>query len=203
MEVRHRGEHRTFPDAFLPVPASSVNILVVDDHRENREAFQSVIESLGFTAFVAGSGQEALNLVTRYRFALILLDVRMPVMDGLETAECLRRKPFARQTPILFVSAHQETAIDVSRASLPGLVDYLFSPVDGSILAYKIQSYVDIYLKNELLQLRTARLAQANEALHDLLGGKPDTDPQIRESVARLSHAIQGVQELVQDHQGD
>jgi len=186
-------------DSSFKVPAGSVNILVVDDHAANLKAFESVLSNLGFTPFLASSGQEALSLVTRYRFALILLDVRMPGMDGLETAECLRRKPFSRSTPIVFVSAHQDTAIEVSRASLPGPVDYIFSPVDGAVLSYKIQSYVDLYLKNELLHLRAERLGQAGDALDNLLAARPDADPELRECAARLRHAVRDIREIVRD----
>src|SRR6185436_16685278 len=97
----------------------------------------------------------------RYRFAVILLDVRMPIMDGLETASYLRKKPFNRTTPIVFVSAHQSTAEDVSKLSLEGPIGYVHSPVDSELLVWKVKSSVALYLNNEQLRLHASMAWQA------------------------------------------
>src|SRR5579872_4834905 len=94
---------------------SSISVLVVDDNPANREAFESVIRPLGYTLCLADSGKQALDLALRTKFVVILLDVRMPIMNGLETAVELRRMPFNRATPIIFVSAYEETQLEVSR----------------------------------------------------------------------------------------
>ena len=106
---------------------SSINILVVDDNPANLEAFDSVIRPLGYTAFLADSGKRALELSNHYRFSVILLDVRMPIMSGVETAVQLRKKPYGRTTPIIFVSAYDDSHVEVSRSGVDGFVSFVFS----------------------------------------------------------------------------
>jgi CheY-like chemotaxis protein len=121
-------------------------VLIVDDTVANQRAFQSVLETDGYDIVVAGSGQEALKLVLKREFAVILLDVRMPGMDGIETATFLRCGR-ARHTPIIFVSAYENTPVEVERGYLAGAIDYLFSPVDPDVLRRKVSAFVDFYLR--------------------------------------------------------
>src|SRR6185295_16190821 len=149
-----------------PNPPSDLRpgVLIVDDTVANQRAFQSVLETDGYDIAVAGSGQEALKLVLKREFAVILLDVRMPGMDGIETATFLRCGR-GRYTPIIFVSAFENTPFEVERGYLAGAIDYLFSPVDPDMLKRKVSALVDFYLRNLEYKRRNDSLVQANQDL--------------------------------------
>jgi len=102
-------------------------VLIVDDTPANLSAFGAVLADDGLEIVPASSGQEALKAALAKEFAVILLDVRMPGMDGIETATILRSGR-ARFTPIIFVSAHERTPLEVERGYLAGAIDYLYSP---------------------------------------------------------------------------
>ena len=135
-------------------------VLIADDHPGNRIAFRSVLEPLGATLVAVDSGWAALR-ETRFRdFAAILLDVRMPELDGLQTAGLLRRHRPTRHVPILFVSAFEATPSRVSDARLVGAMDFLFSPVDPELLKLKVSAFLELHLE----QKRREAAAQALEA---------------------------------------
>jgi CheY-like chemotaxis protein len=139
-------------------------VLIVDDTPANQRAFASVLEAEGYDLVVASSGQEALRLVLRQEFAVILLDVRMPGMDGIETATFLRCGR-ARHTPILFVSAYENTPVEVERGFLAGAIDYLFSPVDPDMLRRKVSALVHLYQQTAEYKRRSDALAQTVKSL--------------------------------------
>jgi len=196
----------SFPETQGPprvaIPRSSLHVLVVDDNDANRRAFQTLLDGLGYSVFLASSGDEALALATRTRFAVILMDVRMPVMDGLETAVCLRKKPFCRTTPIVFVSAHQHTARAVSLLSLEGPIGYVHSPVDSDLLVWQVKCYVDLYLKNERIRLQSALVWQAEEQFQKNMSPHALSDPALYRSGQRLREALHGLKELLSDRLG-
>ena len=138
--------------------------LIADDTRANLQAFQSVLESEGYDIAMAISGQEALRLVLKREFAVILLDVRMPEMDGIETATFLRCGR-ARFTPILFVSAYENTPVEVERGYLAGAIDHLFSPVDPDMLRGKVAALVDFYLRTVEYKKKADQQVQTIKAL--------------------------------------
>ena len=140
------------------------SVLIVDDTPGNLIAFSSVLEGEGYELAQANSGQEALKLALRKEFATILLDVRMPGMDGIETATFLRAGR-GRYTPIIFISAYQNTPVEVERGYLAGAIDYLFSPVDADLLKRKVGALVDFYLRTQEFKRRNDSLVRANQAL--------------------------------------
>jgi response regulator RpfG family c-di-GMP phosphodiesterase len=140
------------------------SVLLVDDTAANLEAFSCVLGDESYDIVKAGSGQEALKLVLKREFAVILLDVRMPGMDGIETATFLRAGR-GRFTPLIFVSAYENTPYEVERGYLAGAIDYLFSPVDPDLLKRKVAALVDFYLRNHEFKKRNDSLVQANQAL--------------------------------------
>jgi len=148
--------------ASNPQPLPS--ILIVDDTPANLDAFSCVLEGEGYDLFKATSGQEALKIALRKEFSVILLDVRMPGMDGIETATFLRAGR-GRFTPIIFVSAFENTPFEVERGYLAGAIDYLFKPVDPDLLKRKVSALVDFYLRNLEFKRRNESLVQANQAL--------------------------------------
>jgi len=153
-----------------------VNILVVDDRDENLLALEAVLSDPGYRIVRARSGREALKEVLEQDFALILLDVVMPGVDGYETAVLIRERPRSRQTPIIFLTANDWGVQHVFRGYTVGAVDYLVKPVAPDVLRSKVAVFVELFNKQEALRVaqeelesriaeRTRELASANVAL--------------------------------------
>src|SRR6185295_11512133 len=113
---------------MTPQPAKP-RVLVVDDRPANRLAFKTLLDPQ-YTVVLAENGHEALKRALEQEFAVILLDVRMPGMDGFETAELLRKRESMRYTPIVFMSAYDKNDLQAKKGYIAGATDYLFSPVD-------------------------------------------------------------------------
>jgi PAS domain S-box-containing protein len=144
---------------------SNVNILMVDDHPENLLALEAVLAGLGANLVKAHSGQEALRCLLHQDFAVILLDVQMPEMDGFETAALIRSRARSRETPIIFLTAFSTSEQLMFRGYSLGAVDYLHKPIDAVILTSKVTVFVDLYKKTEALQRQTAQLESINTQL--------------------------------------
>jgi signal transduction histidine kinase len=132
-------------------------ILVVDDLPEKRLAYGAILEGLDAEVVMAGSGEEALKRVLEGEFAVILLDVNMPGMDGLETAELLRQHRNARHTPIILVTAYADD-VQSARGYELGVVDYIQVPVFAPVMRAKVGMFLDLFLTR-------AALARANQEL--------------------------------------
>src|SRR3954470_11194233 len=133
-------------DAFGAVRA---RILIVDDDERNAFAAVQALEELGYELVVARSGEEALKRLLSEEFALILLDLHMPGMDGYETAALIRSRKRTSRTPIVFLTAIFRDEAHVFKAYSAGAVDMVFKPVDPFILRSKVAVLVDIYLRTE------------------------------------------------------
>lgn len=132
-----------------PMPQRA-KILIVDDTDSNRMAFQSILEGPTHEIIQARDGLEALEFIIDNDFACILLDIRMPRMGGLETAQNIRARKRSRYTPIIFLSAYESTPIEVSKGFvIGGVIDYLFSPVDPDMLRNKVSFLTEFYLRNQ------------------------------------------------------
>src|SRR5262245_7855634 len=123
--------------------ADKVNILVVDDLPEKLLVLESCLAELGVNLVTARSGEEALRRVLEHEFAVILLDVNMPGMDGFETAGFIRRRKKSAHTPIIFVTAFADEMHLAQGYSL-GAVDYIFSPVFPEALRTKVKVFVEL-----------------------------------------------------------
>src|SRR6187431_2156713 len=160
----------------VTVRRKPVNILVVDDRDENLLAVEAVLDDPGYRLVRARSGREALKEVLDQDFALILLDVVMPGVDGYETATLIRERPRSRQTPIIFLTANDWGSQHVFRGYTVGAVDYLVKPVPADILRSKVAVFVELFNRQEALRIaqeeleervadRTRELADTNVAL--------------------------------------
>lgn len=127
-------------------------ILVVDDRPENLFAMEKVLKHLDAEVLTAHSGQEALALILRHEFALILLDVQMPVMDGFETATLIRDHDKTKQIPIIFVTAISKERQHVFKGYEAGAVDYLFKPIEPEILISKAKVFCELQRQKEIIQ---------------------------------------------------
>jgi signal transduction histidine kinase/DNA-binding response OmpR family regulator len=139
------------------------NILIVDDLHEKHVVFRSILEELGQNIVSAHSGREALAKVLDNEFAVILLDINMPDMDGLETAGLIRQHKRSAQTPIVFITAYVDE-FQARRGYELGAVDYIPSPVVAEVLRSKVRVFVELHRMHKQLQLRAAeREALARE----------------------------------------
>jgi CheY-like chemotaxis protein len=121
-----------------------VSILLVDDLPEKILVLETILAELGENLVVARSGAEALQHVLRQDFAVILMDVQMPLMDGLETAALIRQRKKSARTPIIFVTAFADDLRTTQGYSL-GAVDYILSPIVPDILRTKVKVFVDLH----------------------------------------------------------
>ncbi|HEY0012749.1 MAG TPA: response regulator [Allosphingosinicella sp.] len=143
-------------------PLDRPRVLVVDDDERNLLAIQNVLEDLG-DIVVARSGEEALRYLLKGEFAVILLDVYMPGIDGYETAQMIRSREQTKRIPIVFLSAVNKEAEHLMRGYSMGAVDYVFKPVDPIVLRSKVAVFVDLFAMTKEIQ----RKAKAEQALLD------------------------------------
>ena len=144
---------------------TGINVLLVDDRPENLLALSAILEGPDLNLVEALSGEEALGLLLGHDFALVLLDVQMPGMDGFETARLMRGSERTRHIPIIFVTAISKEQKYVFEGYESGAVDYLFKPLEPDIVRSKVRVFVDLYRQRYMLLERTRELQQANEAL--------------------------------------
>ena len=150
----------------MPAPAPRAersNILIVDDRRDKRVVFRTILEELDQNIVTASSGEEALRWLLDNDCAVILLDVNMPGMDGLETAELIRSRRKSSHTPIIFITAFADE-MHTARGYSLGAVDYILSPVVPNVLRSKVKALVQLHQLNAELKRRAdERVALARE----------------------------------------
>jgi PAS domain S-box-containing protein len=155
------------PDAEAASALTAVEalpILLVDDIPENRRTLGAVLAPLGVPLRSAASGEEALRMVLEQDFALILLDVRMPGLDGLETARIIKQRERTRETPIVFMTAARDEIQDILRGYGVGAVDYVLKPFDAELLRSKVAVFAELEASRRALKRSEALLRGAFEA---------------------------------------
>ncbi|MFE3449804.1 two-component system response regulator [Nonomuraea sp. NPDC059194] len=145
--------------------ADRAKILLVDDREENLIALEAILSSLDLTPVRAKSGEEALKALLGTEFALILLDVRMPGMDGFETAAHIKRRERTRNIPIIFLTVVDSAPDYAFRGYAAGAVDYLTKPFDPWVLRAKVSVFVELYNMNK-------RLTEQASLLRERLAGE-------------------------------
>ena len=144
---------------------SVASILLVDDNPANLVALEAVLEPLGQRLVRARSGAEALEEAAREDFAVILLDVQMPGMDGYQTARLLKSRERSRHVPLLLLTAIDRDERQVLQGYELGAVDYLLKPLDSDVLRAKVAVFVDLALRQQLLRWGEARLREQERSL--------------------------------------
>lgn len=142
-------------------PTPEVNVLLVDDLQENLVALEALIRQPGRRIFTARSGEEALSLMLEHAFALAILDVQMPAMNGFELAELMRGTERTRGIPIVFVSAAGRELNYAFRGYESGAVDFLHKPLDPHAVRSKVNVFVDLFRQRAELQAAQAQLERA------------------------------------------
>ncbi|HEY9374352.1 response regulator [Streptomyces sp.] len=165
-------------------------ILLVDDRPENLLALEAILSALDQTLVRASSGEEALKALLTDDFAVILLDVQMPGMDGFETAAHIKRRERTRDIPIIFLTAINHGPHHTFRGYAAGAVDYISKPFDPWVLRAKVSVFVELYMKNCQLREQAALLRLQLEG-----GGPGGHASQSAGLLAELSARLAAVEE--------
>lgn len=166
------------------------NILIVDDREENLLTLESILESEELNIIKAHSGNEALGLMLEYNFAMVLLDVQMPEMDGFECAELMRSNERTKHIPIIFVTAISKQRQHVFKGYESGAVDYLYKPLDLEILQAKIKAYIEFFKQKHELELTTKKLEKSVQELDHAKKIAEEATVAKSSFLANMSHEI-------------
>jgi cyclic di-GMP phosphodiesterase len=181
-------------DVLLPSPPTRAAVLVVDDNAAKRLAVRAMLAALDCEVVEAESGRAALGAVKRKSFAVILMDVVMPILDGYETARLIRQGTMSHSTPIIFLTAFGRDDSEKAAAYANGAVDFIFTPVLGEVLRAKVSAFVQLFTQSEELQRSLASITALNiEMLARLAGAaefRDDDTGQHTRRVGDLSVAI-------------
>jgi len=184
------------PPSREMTPAASVaSILIVDDDPGSLKALQELLQGPGQNLVLANSGEAALRRVLKEDFAVILLDARMPGIDGFETARLIRDRQRSRHTPIIFITGAYEDVGSVFRGYEVGAVDYIVKPLDPRVLKSKVSIFVELHAKNAALhreiaehKLTEQRLRESEENLRALAARLQSVREEEQIRIAREVH---------------
>jgi PAS domain S-box-containing protein len=161
-------------------PEPHVGILVVDDRREDLMALEGLLESREYNVVTALTAHEALRQILARDFAVILLDVMMPEMDGFELASLIKQRERSRHTPIIFLTAAGADVGSIYRAYSVGAVDYLVKPIDRDIVKAKVATFVEIFRKDARIRRQAEALREADRRERDLALAELELKSQLR-----------------------
>lgn len=167
-----------------------VNVLLVDDLPENLMALEAILDDFAYHLVRATSGEEALRWLLKEDFALILLDVQMPGLNGFETATIIKSREKSRSIPIIFLTALSKEDCFVFNGYSVGAVDYLFKPFDPDILRAKVRVFADLFRKDRALVAHAEELAQRTHELERANEELRSADRYKDEFLSVLSHEL-------------
>jgi two-component sensor histidine kinase/DNA-binding response OmpR family regulator len=190
-----------------------VSVLLVDDSPEKLLSLESILSRDTFKIEKANSGMDALRLLLRDDFALILLDVNMPLMDGYETATLIRSRRKSEYTPIIFITAFSMDEKEMARGYALGAVDYIFAPIVPAILSAKVRFFVELHRMNrrvnsqadalriqaENLIAANAKLERTTRELRQEVEMRKRTEAELTESRIRLNHSNEMLEAKVKE----
>lgn len=171
--------------------SDTIPVLLVDNRQENLMALSALLEDMGLELFSALSGNEALRLVLKHDFAIVLMDVRMPDMDGFETAELLRANPRTSRLPIIFVTAVMKDTEHQFKGYEVGAFDYLLKPIEPAILRSKVKVFCDLFQQRLMLerheQQLEAMISERTAELHATLDRLRESERRFRDLLASVT----------------
>ncbi|HEX8338400.1 MAG TPA: response regulator [Pyrinomonadaceae bacterium] len=168
-----------------------VNILMVDDRPQNLLALEAVLGDMGQNLVRANSGREALKHLLDREFALILLDVQMPGLDGYETAALAREREQSRHTPIIFLTAINQSDAQVFKGYSSGAVDYMFKPFVPEVLRAKVSVFVDLYRSTQEVRRQAELLRRANDELENEIAERRKAEEALRKVHEELEARVE------------
>jgi signal transduction histidine kinase len=192
------------PESALPQAA----VLAVDDHPANLLALEAIFETVDVQLITATSGREALQLAEQRAFAVILLDVVMPEMDGFEALQKLRALPLARQTPVILLTAYEFDPRNIESLQGTALVDYIVKPIASALLRAKVRALVSLYRRGEALAAKDRDIAMLAHDLQTPLASiaagtallqRTGLDDRSRAIASRVTHTVKRMSDMVSD----
>ncbi|HSK21252.1 MAG TPA: ATP-binding protein [Longimicrobiales bacterium] len=172
--------------------AARASILMVDDRPENLVALEAILEPLGHRLVRAHSGEEALRHVLREDFAVVLMDVQMPGMNGFETVQIIKSRERSKHLPIIFLTAISKDEQYVFEGYSAGAVDYMSKPFNPAILRSKVAVFVDLFLKNEQIREQSDQLRESERRTLEL-----QHQARMQESEARFAEIVDSAMEAI------
>jgi two-component system, sensor histidine kinase and response regulator len=177
-------------------PTEPVKILLVDDQQDNLLSAEAVLEGLGQEIVKAESGREALRQLLDHDFAVILLDIMMPEMDGFETAALIRQRERSRHTPIIFLTALGQSDAHARQGYDLGAVDYMLKPFVPEILRSKVSVFVELNRKSALLAHQSKLLERQNAELQDAIQRSWKAEEEIKALNQHLERQVEELNEV-------
>ncbi|MDB5200623.1 MAG: response regulator [Ferruginibacter sp.] len=167
-------------------------ILLVDDREDNLLSIASILEPDGYVFVKANSGRQALKILLReFDFALILMDVKMPNLNGFETATLIYEREKLRHIPIIFITANNYGDENIFQGYKAGAVDYIYKPINADLLRAKVSVFIDLYKKNHRLLAQEQKLRAANEQLEKEIEERKKSEAQVNELNVQLMDNIE------------
>ena len=183
--------------ATAPSGASLVSILLVDDKQENLFALEELLRKPDRWLVKASSGNDALRLLLKHDFAVVLLDVEMPEMDGYEVAELMRSTERTRLVPIIFVTAGDRSEERTFRGYEAGAVDFLYKPIDAHTLETKVGVFVELYRKTRELGQANAELERTSALLRDKVADLENVSHTLSHDLRAPLRSIRGFTQIL------
>ena len=157
-------------------------ILLVDDREDNLFSMETILEADGYEFIKANSGRQALKiLLSEFDFALILMDVKMPNLNGFETAALIYERERLKHIPIIFITANTYGEENIFKGYRTGAVDYIYKPINPELLRAKVAVFVDLYKKNQQLLLQEEKLKAINRNLQSEINDRKNSEDKIIE----------------------
>ena len=175
---------------FNKTEMEPANILIIDDDPSKTEVIQFILEELKQNLITCISGRDGLRVLLKTEIAVILLDVNMPGLDGFETAALIRNRPLTAPIPILFITAYNQSEIDVAKGYTIGAVDYIFTPIDPLILKSKVKVFVDLFNYSKQITLQGEQLRKQISEIENLNRKLLEVNENLEAFTSSVSHDL-------------
>jgi signal transduction histidine kinase len=170
-------------------------LLLVDDREDNLMSIESILLREDYTFVKASSGRQALKiLLNEFDFALILMDVNMPTLDGFETARMIYEREKLKHIPIIFITAHHLGDDSVFKGYRTGAVDYIYKPINPDLLRAKVSVFIDLYQKNHQLRVQEQKLMVINKNLAAEISERKNSEEKVRALNLQLLETIDKIE---------